>query len=106
MEELHKNAVTAAQREKATATMPPLLARLAEDDYRGLVLNLSVEHEPRARHRKLRHLCRRYLLAEEDYEGLALSLAIQHEPEFRVLDRQIAEPQAFGVRTNKRRRSC
>jgi hypothetical protein len=91
MEELHENAVNAAQREKLK-----LLCRrysLAEDDYRGLALNLSVEHEPRSRHRKLRLLCRRYSLAEQDYEGLALCLAIQHEPGFRVIDRQITKLQ-------------
>jgi hypothetical protein len=67
------------------------------NDFRGLALNLAVEHEPRFLHGKLRRLCRRYSLAENDYESLALNLAIQHEPGFRVVDRQIAKlPPGFS----------
>jgi hypothetical protein len=87
MEELHQKAIAEAQRDKLK-----LLCRrhsLTENDFRGLALNLAVEHEPRSLHGKLRRLCRRYSLAENDYEGLALNLAIQHEPGFRVVDRQI-----------------
>ena len=87
MEELHQKAIAEARRDKLT-----LLRRrysLAEDDYRGLALNLAIEHEPRFRRGKLKSLGRRYSLAEGDYEGLALKLAIQHEPGFRVVDRQI-----------------
>jgi hypothetical protein len=96
MEELHEKAIAEARRDKLK-----LLCRrysLAEDDYRGLARNLTIEHEPRS---GLRLLCRRYSLAKDDYEGLALNLAIQHEPGFRVVDRQIAKlaltklPQAF-----------
>jgi hypothetical protein len=89
MEELHQKAIAEARRDKLK-----LLCRrysLAEDDYRGLALNLAIEHEPRSRQRKLRLLCRRYSLGEEDYDGLALNLAIQHEPGFRVVDRQITK---------------
>jgi hypothetical protein len=86
MEELHEKAIAEARRDKLK-----LLCRrysLAEDDYRGLARNLTIEHEPRS---GLRLLCRRYSLAKDDYEGLALNLAIQHEPGFRVVDRQIAK---------------
>jgi hypothetical protein len=87
MEELHQKAIAEAQRDK----LKLLCCRysLTENDFRGLALNLAVEHEPRSLHGKLRLLCRRYSLAENDYEGLALNLAIQHEPGFRVVDRQI-----------------
>ena len=87
IEELHQRAIAEARRDKLN-----LLCRrysLTENDFRGLALNLAVEHEPRSLHGKLRHLCRRYSLAENDYEGLALYLAIQHEPGFRMVDRQI-----------------
>ena len=87
MEELHHKAIAEARRDKIK-----FLCRrysLAEDDYRGLALNLASEHEPGSRRRKLTLLRRHYSLAEDDYEGLALTLAIQHEPGFRVVDRQI-----------------
>ena len=98
MEELHQKAVAEAQRDKLK-----LLCRrysLTENDYRGLALNLAVEHEPRSLHGKLKVLCRRYSLSENNYEDLALNLAIQHEPGFRVVDRQIASlPLAQGPLT-------
>jgi hypothetical protein len=94
MEELHQKAVAEAQRDKLK-----LLCRrysLAEDDYRGLALNLAKEHEPPG-HRKLGLLFRRYSLVKDDYEGLALSLAIRHEPGFRVVNRQITKlPPGFS----------
>jgi hypothetical protein len=98
MEELHQKAIAEVRRDKLK-----LLCRrysLAEDDYRGLALNLAIEHEPR-RKRKLRLLCRRYSLAENDYEGLALKIAIQHEPGFRVVDRQITRLRVDRQITNR-----
>jgi hypothetical protein len=95
MEQLHQKAIAEAQREKLKLLC--LRYSLTENDFRGLALNLAVEHEPRFLHGKLRRLCRRYSLAENDYESLALNLAIQHEPGFRVVDRQIAKlPPGFS----------
>ena len=111
IEELQQRGIAEAQRDKLK-----LLCRrysLTENDFRGLALNLAVEHEPRSLHGKLRRLCRRYSLAKNDYEDLALNLAIQHEPGFRVVDRQITSlpltmlPTGFsGPVRIKDRRSC